>query len=168
HRARHARSARRQRRLLRRPLSPPDDRGGAGGDRVVAEMERHEDEGAKAFDPRLARRLLGYLRPYRARAALSVFLVILSSIFEIAGPAITAIGIDLYIKPLNGADQLGVSKRIGDWLASHGWSFDPITGINVAAVVYLLTLLGGFAILYSQMVLMNLMGQYIMYDLRKQ
>jgi len=29
-------------------------------------------------------------------------------------------------------------------------------------------LLGGFAVLYSQMVLMNLMGQYIMYDLRKQ
>jgi len=134
----------------------------------VAEIEKHEDEGAKAFDPRLARRLLGYLRPYRFRAGLSVFLVIVSSMFEIAGPAITAIAIDLYVKPLNGANPLGVSKRVSDWLASHGWSFTPLAGINATAIVYLLTLAGGFAILYTQMVLMNHMGQYIMYDLRKQ
>ena len=131
-------------------------------------IERHEDEGAKAFDPHLARRLLGYLRPYRLRAGVSVFLVILSSLFEIAGPAITAIAIDLYIKPVQGAQPMGISRRLGEWLASHGWTFDALTGINVAAVIYLLTLVGGFAILYTQMVMMNLMGQYIMYDLRKQ
>ena len=134
----------------------------------MAEIEKHEDESARAFDPRLARRLLGYLRPYRMRAALSVFLVIVSSLFEIAGPAITAIAIDLYVRPMKGAEPLGVSRRLGEWLAAHGWTFDAITGINVTAVVYLLTLLGGFAILYTQMVLMNHMGQYIMYDLRKQ
>ena len=135
---------------------------------MAEETERHEDEGAKAFDPRLARRLLSYLRPYRFRAALSVLLVIASSLFEIAGPAITAIAIDLYIKPLNGAAPMGVSSRVGEWLATHGFQFDPITGINVAAGIYLLTLVAGFTVLYTQMVLMNLMGQYIMYDLRKQ
>ena len=31
-----------------------------------------------------------------------------------------------------------------------------------------LTLFADFAVLYTQMVLMNLMGQYIMYDLRKE
>jgi len=134
----------------------------------MSDIERHEDEGARAFDPRLARRLLTYLRPYRFRAGLSVLLVIVSSLFEIAGPAITAIAIDLYVRPLKGAEPLGVSRRLGEWLASHGWTFDPITGISVTAVVYLLTLAGGFAILYTQMVLMNHMGQYIMYDLRKQ
>jgi ATP-binding cassette subfamily B multidrug efflux pump len=134
----------------------------------MADIEKHEDEGAKAFDPHLTRRLLGYLRPYRFRAGLSVFLVILSSLFEIAGPAITAIAIDLYIKPTQGATVMGVSRKVGVWLAAHGWAFDPITGINVAAVIYLVTLIGGFTVLYTQMVLMNLMGQYIMYDLRKQ
>src|ERR1051326_5328015 len=134
----------------------------------MADIEKHEDEGAKAFDPRLARRLFAYLKPYRFRAALSVFLVILSSLFEIAGPAITAVAIDLYVKPLHGANPLGVSQRVGHWLASHGWAFDSITGINFAAIIYLFTLICGFTILYSQMVLMNLMGQYIMYDLRRQ
>ena len=63
-------------------------------------IEKHEDEGAKAFDPHLTWRLLKYLRPYRWRASFSVFLVILSSLFEIAGPAITAIAIDLFVKPI--------------------------------------------------------------------
>ena len=131
-------------------------------------IERHEEEGAKAFDPHLTWRLLKYLRPYRWRAAFSVFLVIFSSLLELAGPVITAVAIDLFVKPLSGAEPLGVSKRIAEWLAANGIQLDPLVGINIAAAIYLFTLVGGFAVLYTQMVLMNLMGQYIMYDLRKQ
>ena len=131
-------------------------------------IEKHEEEGARAFDRRLTRRLLRYLRPYRLRAGTSVFLVIASSILELAGPAITAIAIDLFVKPAGGAEPLGAATRIGEWLAANGWTLDPLTGINVAAGLYLLTLVGGFAVLYTQVVLMNLMGQYIMYDLRKE
>ncbi|HEX7809885.1 MAG TPA: ABC transporter ATP-binding protein, partial [Thermoanaerobaculia bacterium] len=131
-------------------------------------IERHEDEGAKAFDPHLTRRLLAYLRPYRMRAGASVLLVILSAILELAGPAITAVAIDLFVKPTIGVEHVGVTRTIAGWLTSHGIQLDPLSGINVAALLYLATLLGGFAVLYTQMVLMNVMGQYIMYDLRKQ
>ncbi|HEV8657146.1 MAG TPA: ABC transporter ATP-binding protein [Thermoanaerobaculia bacterium] len=132
-------------------------------------FERHEEEkGAKAFDPHLTMRLFKYLRPYRMRAGFSAFLIIVSSLFEIAGPAITAVAIDLYVKPLRGSHPLGVSGMIGDWLAAHGLNFDPWTGINIAAALYVFTLVGGFAVLYTQMILMNLMGQYVMYDMRKE
>src|SRR5712692_12088232 len=94
-------------------------------------IAKHEDEGAKAFDKRLARRLLRYLKPYRARAATSVALVILSSVLEIAGPAIIAIGVDLYVKPLSGSNTVGISQHFEMWLAAHGGSFDPLTGINI-------------------------------------
>ncbi len=134
----------------------------------MADIERQEEEGAKAFDPRLARRLMKYLRPYRVRATVSVLLVILSSILEILGPAIIAVAIDLFVKPFKGAPSIGISARLGQWIAAHGWTLHPLDGINIAAGLYLVTLVGGFAVLYSQMVLMNLMGQYIMYDLRKQ
>jgi ATP-binding cassette, subfamily B, multidrug efflux pump len=133
----------------------------------VSAIEKHEEEGARAFDPHLARRLFQYLRPYRVRAGVSVALVILSSLFEIAGPAIVAIAIDLFVRP-GGAAPVGVSARVGQWLAAHDWLSDPLRGINVAAMLYLATLVCGFTVLYTQMVLMNLMGQYIMYDLRKQ
>src|ERR1051326_3264210 len=84
------------------------------------------------------------------------------------GPAIIAVGIDLYVRPMHGNPPIGVSAKIGEWLATHGLAFDVLHGNNFASIVYLVTLVGGFAVLYSQMVLMNLMGQYIMYDLRKQ
>jgi len=132
----------------------------------VSEIERHEDEGSKAFDPHLTRRLLSYLRPYRWRAGLSVALIIFSSILQLVGPAIVAIAIDLYVAPEMG--RTGVSERVGSWLAAHGWNFSPMQGITVATLVYLAACIGGFLILYGQMVLMNIMGQYIMYDLRKQ
>jgi ATP-binding cassette subfamily B protein len=131
-------------------------------------IERHEDEGARAFDPHLTRRLFSYLRPYRARAALSVLLVIVSSLTQIAGPAIIGIAIDLYIRPTGGAPTTGVSLDFSRWLAAQGWSVDPLTGLNIAAVVYLVSLVSGFALLYAQMVLMNVMGQYVMYDMRRQ
>lgn len=129
--------------------------------------ERHEDEGAKAFDARLTWRLFAYLRPYRWRAIFSVVLVIASSIFELAGPAITAVAIDLFVKPMGASETVGTAP-FAHWIATHTGTVDPLTGINVAASLYIATLLAGFGVLYSQMVLMNLMGQYIMYDLRKQ
>ena len=131
-------------------------------------IEKHEDESARAFDPHLARRLLYYLRPYRVRATVSVALVIFSSILEVAGPAIIAIAVDLFVKPVHGAQTIGVSGWVGEWLRAHGFVFDALAGINAAALIYLVTLVAGFGVLYTQMVMMNLMGQYIMYDLRKQ
>src|SRR5476651_1289021 len=134
----------------------------------MADVERHEDEGARAFDPHLARRLFTYLRPYRVRATVSVLLVILSSILEIAGPAIVAVAVDLYVKPVAGSHAFGTARSVGDWLSAHHVVTTPLSGINLASILYLTALLGGFAVLYTQMVLMNMMGQYIMYDLRKQ
>src|SRR5438034_593336 len=131
-------------------------------------IERHEDEAARAFDPHLARRLLYYLRPYRVRATVSVALVIFSSILEVVGPAIIAIAVDLWVKPVHGAQTIGVSRWFGEWLHAHGYVFDALAGINAAALIYLVTLVAGFGVLYTQMVMMNLMGQYIMYDLRKE
>ncbi|HWW62976.1 MAG TPA: ABC transporter ATP-binding protein [Thermoanaerobaculia bacterium] len=134
----------------------------------MADVDKHEDETAKAFDAHLTLRLLRYLRPYRVRATVSVLLVIVSSILELAGPAITAVAIDLFVKPIAGSRPIGISVHIGEWLHAHGWALDALSGINLAAGLFLLTLVAGFGVLYTQMVLMNLMGQYIMYDLRKQ
>lgn len=130
--------------------------------------ERHEDEGAKALDTHLLRRLITYLRPYRARAAFSVVLVIISSILQLAGPAIIAVAIDLYVRPAGDPPAISVSAQVGQWISANGLVLGRIEGINLAAALYVIALLGGFAVLYTQMVLMNLMGQYVMYDLRKQ
>jgi ATP-binding cassette, subfamily B, multidrug efflux pump len=131
-------------------------------------IERHEEEQTRSFDRRIVRRLLSYLAPYRFRAIVSIVLVILSSAAEIAGPAIIAVGIDLWVVPAGEAQRSGVSAAVAAWLDTNGIVLDRVSGINFAAAAYLLALVGGFFILYTQMLLMNVMGQYVMYDLRKQ
>jgi len=52
-------------------------------------------------------------------------------------------------------------------LAEVGIELDPLTGVSVMAGVFATTLLVSFVVLLCQSYLMNLMGQFIMYDLRR-
>ena len=130
----------------------------------------HEEEVlGKAYDARLIRRLLGYLGPYRLRAAGAVGLIILSSLLELVGPLATAVALDLFIRPLGGEAKLtGLSLWLSERLASGGIELEPMRGLAIVAAVYLGALLVGFAVLYLQSYLMQMMGQYVMADLRRQ
>jgi len=96
----------------------------------------------KAYDARLMRRLLTYLRPYRWAVALSVLLLLLTAGMDLLGPFFVKIAIDRYIVRGEGA------------------------GIGRLAVFYLATLLAAFAFRYAQNFIMQVVGQQVMYDLR--
>jgi len=96
----------------------------------------------KAYDARLMRRLLTYLRPYRWAVALSVLLLLLTAGMDLLGPFFVKIAIDRYIVRGEGA------------------------GIGRLAVFYLATLLAAFAFRYVQNFIMQVVGQQVMYDLR--
>ncbi|HLU99776.1 MAG TPA: ABC transporter transmembrane domain-containing protein, partial [Acidobacteriota bacterium] len=70
---------------------------------------RHAEEEilGKAYDHRLARRLLGYLRPYKGVVAISVFLLILVSATRLLPPYLTQIAIDQYIRE---SDMSGLAQ----------------------------------------------------------
>ncbi|HXG38444.1 MAG TPA: ABC transporter ATP-binding protein, partial [Bacteroidota bacterium] len=58
----------------------------------------HEEEVlGKAYDARLMRRLLKYLRPYRWHVALGILLSILVSLLEAVRPYFTKIAVDVDI-----------------------------------------------------------------------
>jgi len=96
----------------------------------------------KAYDARLMRRLLGYVRPYRRLVAGAVVLMLLQLGASLAGPYIVRIGIDRHITP------------------------GRLAGLGVLTVIYLGILAAGFAFRYAQNYLMQLVGQRAMYDLR--
>ncbi len=98
----------------------------------------------KAYDARLMRRQLTYIRPYRRSAFLALVCLIAGSAFSIIQPYLTKVAIDRYIRNSN------------------------FPGLNKIAILYILTLLCVFALSFSQTWLINLMGQRIMYDLRMQ
>lgn len=103
----------------------------------------HEDEiiGA-AYDARLMRRLLGYVRPYRAAVVLAVVLLLLTSAASLVGPYIVRIAIDDHITP------------------------GRLEGLGVVILAYLVALTAAFVLRYAQTYMMARVGQHAMYDLR--
>ncbi|MFL6200241.1 MAG: ABC transporter ATP-binding protein [Thermoanaerobaculia bacterium] len=133
---------------------------------------QHEEEAlGKAYDARLMKRLLGYLRPYRGMTAAAVALIFCSSALQLVGPLAFAVSLDLFIRPGGDPGKLsGVSAWVRDALLARG--IEPasvaVQGLNVVAVIYLVALVLTFLVLYAEGYVMQLMGQYIMNDMRRQ
>lgn len=133
--------------------------------------EFHEEEAlGKAYDARLMRRLLRYAKPYRGMVALAVVLILVSSLLELVGPLATAVAIDLYIAPADEVSETSsdASRWVGETLAAAGIQLAPEQGILAISIVFLVSLVFGFVILYAQSLTLQLMGQYVMRDLRNQ
>src|SRR3982751_796796 len=108
-------------------------------------MSFHEEEVlGKAYDANLMRRLLWYLRPYKAQVALALVAIISASVLQLAQPYLMKLAIDRYI----------ASGDLG--------------GINRIAVAFLAILVASFVLEYAQMWTLQMTGQRIMFDLRMQ
>jgi ATP-binding cassette subfamily B protein len=103
-----------------------------------------EDVLGKAYDGRLMRRLLTYLRPYRPQVALAIAAIVGHACLELAPPYLTKVVIDRYI-PTRDVD-----------------------GLATIAAIYVAVLAGSFALEYLQTWTMQATGQRIMFDLRMQ
>lgn len=130
----------------------------------------HEEEVlGKAYDARLMRRLLAYVRPYRGMALGAIALIVVSSLLELIGPLATAVALDLFIRPEGAETEVSAAgAQVAEWLAAAGLEPTPAEGIAATALVYLVSLALAFGVTYLQGVVMLLMGQYIMRDLREQ
>jgi len=110
---------------------------------LAAPASYHEEEAlGKAYDARLMRRLLTYLRPYRLQVAGAILLLMGASALEIVGPWLTQQVIDRAIPE---ADR------------------SLLTTLTLA---YVAATLGGFVLQYAQGILTTWLGQGVMYDLR--
>lgn len=103
-----------------------------------------EDKLTRTYDAALMRRLLRYVRPMRGRMAIAVLLLLLSSGLSVLGPILTKIAIDQHIANKN------------------------VRGLTLVALAFLGILLLGLVVNYYRSVLMERIGQRIMYDLRMQ
>jgi ATP-binding cassette subfamily B multidrug efflux pump len=113
----------------------------------------------KAYDGRLMRRLVRYLKPYRGAVTVSLFFLLLQSITQVAGPLLTKLAIDKYLaKP-----DHPVTSPLDRWLAADVW-----TGLGQISALYLAALLTGFACEFVQTYLMQRTGQLAMFDLRRE
>jgi ATP-binding cassette subfamily B multidrug efflux pump len=131
--------------------------------------DHHEEEVlGKAYDARLMKRLLTYLWPYKWHALTALVLTILSAPLGLAGPPLTKVAIDLFLAPDPSKPVSGFALFIKSVADRFGLGSTPYQGIAFIAIIYLLANLAAFAVQYTQAIVIQTMGQYIMYDLRKQ
>jgi ATP-binding cassette subfamily B protein len=114
----------------------------------------HEEEAlGKAYDSRLMRRLLQYMKPYRWRVALALVMVAIVTPLELAPPLIFRKAIDSYFVP-------ALSHVIPE---ASAWS-----GIGWLSLLFLAVLAFDFLAQYVQIRIMQRVGQQTMYDMRRE
>ena len=107
-------------------------------------VEHSEEVLGKAYDARLMRRLLTYLRPHRPAVAVALCAIVGHSLMQLAQPYLTKLAIDRHI-------------LTGD-----------LNGLEQIVLLFLGILLGSFVLEYVETYTMQMMGQRIMFDLRMQ
>lgn len=131
--------------------------------------DHHEEEIlGKAYDARLMRRLLTYLWPYKWHALTALVLTMGSAPLVLAGAPLTKAAIDLFLAPDPSKPVTGFALFLKHLAERFGFGASAYRGIVFIAIVFLIANIAAFAVQYIQAIVMQAMGQYIMYDLRKQ
>jgi ATP-binding cassette subfamily B protein len=130
--------------------------------RRIGEVKVSLEEEAlgKAYDSRLMRRLLQYMRPYRAVVTVSLALLLVDSLLQISGPLLTKLAVDRYLVPTHHSQTFPFLDR---WLSQNQW-----TGLGQITLLYLAVVVLGFFFDFGQTYLMQWTGQKAMFDLRRE
>ncbi|MDP9347734.1 MAG: ABC transporter ATP-binding protein, partial [Gemmatimonadota bacterium] len=107
------------------------------------ETAHHEEEsGGKAYDARLLRRLLRYLRPYRLKVAVAIALLFVGAGLELVGPYLTKVALDRAVPARD------------------------VRLLYLLVAAYAGAVLLSFAVQYTQTLLTTWLSQRVMYDVR--
>jgi ATP-binding cassette subfamily B protein len=121
-------------------------------------MAHEEEVLGKAYDSRLMKRLLRYLRPYKWQTSIALSSILLKVGADVLGPYLTKVVIDKYLAPVPGAHT-----PLDKFLSSR-----PLVGIAQIAAVGVGLLIFSFLLEYLQTYFMQWVGQKVMFDLRSQ
>ncbi|HET6463788.1 MAG TPA: ABC transporter ATP-binding protein [Candidatus Krumholzibacteria bacterium] len=105
----------------------------------------------KPYDSRLMKRLLRYLAPYKRLVVFSVLLLAIESLLELAPPFLTKMAIDKYLTPVA---PVALDIRLA--------------GLLKVVLILAAALIGGFISSYLHGLIMSLVGQRVMFDMRMQ
>ena len=113
----------------------------------------------KAYDGRLMRRLLTYIRPYKLPVVAALILLLFNAVLQVISPLLTALAVDRYLVP-----SAKVTHTILDpYLARSPW-----TGLAQISFLYLLVVIGGMFCDFGEQYIMQWVGQKAMFDLRRE
>src|ERR1700722_16956868 len=103
-------------------------------------MAAHQEEEVlgKAYDSRLMKRLLRYLKPYKWQTSIALAAIFLKVGADVLGPYLTRLVIDRYLAPVK-----GLRTPLDRFLSS-----EPLVGIAQIAAFYVGLMLFSFLLEY--------------------
>ena len=113
----------------------------------------------KAYDGRLMRRLLTYLRPYKSAVILSCVSILIKACADVVGPYLVKLAVDRYM--------VDTPSPHPPFFVQY-FSQDALSGIAECAGIYLVALLLSYGLEFLQTYLMQWTGQRVMFDMRSQ
>jgi ATP-binding cassette, subfamily B, multidrug efflux pump len=119
---------------------------------------QEEEVLGKAYDSRLMKRLLTYLRPYTWQVAVALLAIVMKAGADVLGPYLTKVAVDKYL-----AHSVTSHSFLDRWLNSA-----PLVGIAQIAAIYVGLQLFSFLLEFLQTYYMQWAGQKVMFDLRSQ
>jgi ATP-binding cassette, subfamily B, multidrug efflux pump len=131
-------------------------------------VDRQQQNGPKASDRRLAKRLLHYLYPYKWELAGALALMLINVPLVAAGPLLTKAVIDLFIFPDPSKQPSGYVLWIKHGADVLGLSGSRHQGIVFIAMLFLATNLIQSALQYLRTLITESTGQNAVHDLRQQ
>ena len=102
----------------------------------------HDEVLGKAYDARLMRRLLGFMRPHRVSIGWTLLAIVGLSVLQLVPPYLTKVAIDAHI--ITG----------------------ELDGLDTLAVLFLVVLVLAYVLEYAQTYTLQVTGQRIIFDLR--
>jgi ATP-binding cassette subfamily B multidrug efflux pump len=127
----------------------------------MAENFHEEEILGKAYDSWLMGRLLQYLRPYWRMTLFALIAILFYGMLQAVPGYLLKVEVDRYLDPTHGQHLPAMLARF----LSH----NPTVGIaQIALVLFLPTVVLSFLLEFSQSFAMQMVGQKVMYDLRKQ
>jgi ATP-binding cassette, subfamily B, multidrug efflux pump len=136
------------------PQKPKDPK-----EKTAKKPSQDDEVAGKAYDSRLMRRLLTYLKPYKLQTGLSALTIFFKASTDVMGPYLVKVAVDTYMT--------GTPPAKLSWLARH-LSSKPMTGVTQIGCLYLGALLLTYVLEFLQTYMMQWTGQKIMFDLRSQ
>lgn len=128
---------------------------------------REEKALGTTYEPRLVKRLLVLLGPYRRYVAGSLVVLLLESLTQLAGPLLTAAAVDLIFKAGAGGSGSGAAG-VARAFAAAGVELEGASGLGWLAGAYGVTIVLGFALTALLVLWTARTGQGVMLDLRTQ
>jgi ATP-binding cassette subfamily B protein len=127
----------------------------------MADSFHDEEVLGKAYDSRLMRRLLAYLRPYWKITLWALAAILLYGILQAIPPYLLKVEVDRYLDP---SAHARLPKFLSNFLSPK-----PLVGISqIALILFLPSVVLTFCLEFAQSFAMQLVGQRVMYDMRKQ